>query len=83
MDFHINEILDGISSDKRAKKRQIHKSKSRDINICEACGHDNTLVINGEVICQKCGVISDTVIDFNAEWRYYGSDDSKFSDPNT
>ena len=32
-------------------------------------------------LCHKCGNIKDVTLDYNAEWRYYGNEDSKMSDP--
>ena len=34
-----------------------------------------------KVICKTCGTANDHIYDCNAEWRYYGNDDSKSSDP--
>ena len=35
------------------------------------------------IICTYCGVENESIIDYHAEWRYYGSDDNKrSSDPN-
>ena len=52
-------------------------------DICRYC-HSDDLVNddnNGIVICKCCGKILDKIIDSGAEWRYYGVDDSKSSDP--
>ena len=35
----------------------------------------------GTMVCKKCGKISNKIIEFSAEWRYYGSEDNKSSDP--
>ena len=35
----------------------------------------------GIVLCSKCGKMSEKIIEYSAEWRYYGSEDSKSSDP--
>ena len=48
---------------------------------CIDCDSFDIVVLNGEVICRSCGSINDTVIDSHAEWRFYGSEDSKYSDP--
>jgi transcription initiation factor TFIIB len=79
MDLDVKQMLKGLTAEKRLAKQKDVKPKN--MTICDSCNNDNTFVINGEVICQDCGAICNTVIDFNAEWRYYGSDDSKFSDP--
>ena len=36
---------------------------------------------DGNYTCTKCGTVKDRYIDFNAEWRYYGNEDSKSTDP--
>ena len=54
-----------------------------DIDNCKYCKSDNLVNDdnNGIVICKDCGRILDKIIDSGAEWRYYGVDDSKSSDP--
>lgn len=51
---------------------------------CIRCGSINTLCNDGEnMVCTECGCENSMVIDTNAEWRFYGSDDNKYSsDPN-
>jgi transcription initiation factor TFIIB len=34
-----------------------------------------------ECVCVKCSIIQNKVMDTNAEWRYYGSEDNKSSNP--
>ena len=48
---------------------------------CESCDSDDLVTDNGSVICKNCGIINYCTIDSSAEWRFYGSEDSKFSDP--
>lgn len=36
---------------------------------------------DGNYVCVKCGTVNDRFIDYSAEWRYYGSEDSKSADP--
>ena len=52
-------------------------------NNCNYCQSENLVndESNGIVICKDCGRILDKIIDSGAEWRYYGVDDSKSSDP--
>ena len=54
------------------------------IEICYNCKKSDFLLMDGEmIVCTYCGVENDSIIDYNAEWRYYGSDDNKrSSDPN-
>ena len=35
----------------------------------------------GYIVCTECGIHNGNIIDHTAEWRYYGSEDSKSSDP--
>ena len=51
---------------------------------CFNCKESDFLIMDSEmIICTYCGVENDSIIDYQAEWRYYGSDDNKHSsDPN-
>lgn len=53
-------------------------------NCCFNCKKADFLITDGEmIICTFCGTENDSIIDYHAEWRYYGSDDNKrSSDPN-
>ena len=37
---------------------------------------------NEKIICKDCGVVNSTIINDDKEWRYYGNNDNKSSDPN-
>jgi len=56
--------------------------KEQDENFCINCELNTIQNIKGELICSNCGFFSGVNIDTGAEWRYYGSEDSKSSDPN-
>jgi transcription initiation factor TFIIIB Brf1 subunit/transcription initiation factor TFIIB len=51
---------------------------------CLNCNKEDFLLVDCEmVVCTYCGVENEMIIDYNAEWRYYGTDDNKkSSDPN-
>ena len=53
-------------------------------NNCEYCGEIDSLMNDGEmIVCTSCGSENNRIIDYNPEWRFYGSDDNKRnSDPN-
>ncbi len=53
------------------------------LEICKICQTKTIIQDNstGFIVCSKCGIIKDIIIDTGAEWRYYGSNDSKSSDP--
>lgn len=51
-------------------------------NICKNCKsellyNDNLLFCSNKL----CGIIHDSILDFKAEWRFYGADDNNMSDP--
>jgi len=48
---------------------------------CLDCNSKNIISSNGEIICKECGTIQDEILSYDAEWRYYGSEDTKTSDP--
>lgn len=50
-------------------------------NCCEKCKGDNLIVDDGQNICLNCNSLQSRIIDDGAEWRYYGADDSRESDP--
>ena len=67
---------ENVSDEKKENKQNYNN------NFCNSCQEDSIKNIKGELICVKCSINYGTVIDNTAEWRFYGSDDSKFSDPN-
>lgn len=52
-------------------------------NICSNCKSDQLITNNrsGYVICKSCGCVDKEVINVSQEWRYYGSEDNKSTDP--
>jgi transcription initiation factor TFIIB len=46
-----------------------------------SCGSTDVIVEDTMQICKNCCVVLGRVIDNTAEWRYYGTDDSRDSDP--
>lgn len=61
------------------KKEEVKKFSN---TFCNNCETETIKNIKGELICIGCSVNYGNVIDSSAEWRFYGSEDSKFSDPN-
>ena len=51
---------------------------------CFNCNETDFLIIECEmIVCTFCGTENEFIIDYQAEWRYYGNDDNKrTSDPN-
>ena len=50
--------------------------------VCLECLQDTLIEgASGCYECTSCGVIGNQIIDTGAEWRFYGSEDNKSSDP--
>lgn len=45
------------------------------------CSGGETILEDGNYVCCVCGTIQERMIDYKAEWRYYGAEDSKGADP--
>ena len=60
--------------------KELEKYNNEDIQIQTHCECKNIVNNNGIYICCDCGCEQDTLLE-DAEWRYYGVDDSKHSDP--
>ena len=54
----------------------------KEVNDCNECckNFDNYIMHNGMTTCKECSSVISNVSD-SPEWRYYGSNDSKSSDP--
>ena len=52
-------------------------------NECNACGGRLYHGDHGFLSCSNpsCGILYKELIDFGAEWRYYGADDNNATDP--
>ena len=75
-----NEISDSfIIDDNDSVIKDIFDKKG-----CYNCNLTDYLQMDNEmIVCTNCGELNDTIIDYQAEWRYYGTDDNKkSSDPN-
>ena len=71
-----------ITTDIQSKlKKEAYKGEGM-TEVCLECLQD-TLVegASGCYECTSCGVIGNQIIDTGAEWRFYGSEDNKSSDP--
>lgn len=56
--------------------------KNNSDNIIDICLHPNSVMTNGVEVCTECGIEIYKELSLEAEWRYYGDNDSKHnSDP--
>ena len=58
------------------------EEKNNSIYFCDSCQEESIKNIKGELICTKCSRTFGIYIDSSPEWRYYGSEDTRSSDPN-
>lgn len=75
------ELWDSFKEFNVEKLNGINEDLENNTEICKKCLKDTLYVDTGQYICNNCGSIQDIVIDSTAEWRFYGSEDSKSSDP--
>ena len=73
-----SDLLDQLKAN-RLDVEKMEQTISND--VCAECSSQNIDNVNGSLVCRDCGTIFDSLLDYNAEWRFYGSDDSKYSDP--
>lgn len=89
-EFNLADMVSIILSEKRKLKKE-HKNPNQNkyctaeeaiLNIkCKDCSSIKIKEINGYYTCLECGLLNDTIIDSCQDWRYYGHDDHKSSDP--
>jgi len=71
-----NDFNDIKLSNKKEEKENIYSTCiNKDCNSSDINLYDNTYV------CNNCNTLQEKYIDNQAEWRYYGNDDSKKNDP--
>lgn len=78
---NVDDLLDSIYSDKLLDKEKINDTEINELNKCNECNEDKITEIDGSYICMNCGTKFNTIIDTTQEWRYYGENDNKTSDP--
>jgi|TARA_Y100000992_G_scaffold297906_1_gene262195 transcription initiation factor TFIIB len=59
------------------------KNNIMETNVCTSCGERLYHGDQGFLSCtnSSCGILYKEMIDFGAEWRYYGADDNNATDP--
>jgi transcription initiation factor TFIIB len=77
----MDDIWNLLSDLKNQDKNIFKLSDNEDENICISCYSTNIILEDDNYICKTCNCITSKYIDSQAEWRYYGNDDNKSSDP--
>lgn len=49
--------------------------------VCKNCGSEEVVLDDGNYVCKGCSTLVSRFIDMQAEWRYYGSEDNRSTDP--
>ena len=89
------EKIDLVKNKNDKNKKSIKSTKSTKSGNCndncndsfnkttnyKDCDCSNVELHDNIYICKDCNTIHDKFIDYQSEWRYYGSEDSKKSDP--
>lgn len=80
------ELYDSIHRDLTAPQRRIKKPPRLTLavgeSLCEICDAVGKISLeDGNYCCGGCNTVVCRNIDYGAEWRYYGCDDNKSSDP--
>lgn len=79
MSTDIDNLFDLMSNHKSIPEQK--ENLGTDIEQCNRCMSENVINDGKEIICNDCGNVISELLDYNAEWRYYGFEDSKYSDP--
>jgi transcription initiation factor TFIIB len=73
--------VDDVQSEDQKKVVVENDSKGHKVEECEFCKSKNIVVEDCNYVCQDCCSVLSRFIDMTAEWRFYGGDDNKTSDP--
>ncbi len=85
--YNIKDISIKDSDNEQDIEKELNKNLSdSDEDIYRQCLNDDCdskdfVLEDCNYVCNKCGTLQERFIDDGAEWRYYGNNDSKTSDP--
>ena len=73
MDYY--KYLDKNSSEKKTDISNFSK--------CGKCNKFTSIICDGLITCEECGIVISQIINYNDDSRYYGVDDAKFNNDPT
>ena len=77
-----NDLLEDDMITNSPKKNDDFLSNINEIKcITNNCDSKDFILDDGYYMCKKCNTVQEKFIDSQAEWRYYGHEDTKSSDP--
>ena len=80
-------VLESMATAPKSRHRGIQGDQSSDISSCSdivCCGAGPLRVLRhdeGNLVCTSCNSIVDRQLDYGAEWRYYGAEDLRGTNP--
>ena len=75
-------IFNKISGRKKEVINNKYNVDKLNQNTCENCNQVNTIQLNNEnYVCTACGIMVNSKLSYDAEWRFYGSGDTKTKNP--
>ena len=74
------DLFDKLDKYLDVKKTDLDKEPLNN-NICPYCDTDTMVKEDLGYECVKCGYVGDSIIEYGAEWRYYGINDSRGNNP--
>ena len=81
MNININELFHQIMDYKEDKIEIDNQEEEEETLQCTNCKTNTLVFFDGGTFCNKCGELQDVRFNHEQEYRYYGENDSKNSDP--
>ena len=83
--FDVNDEVWNLLEKMQLENRPTSPLASEEIptNVCvnENCDNTHFVFDSTDTVCERCGTVQYKNIDFGAEWRYYGCEDNKSTNP--
>lgn len=79
--MNISELYNAINNDNEIENKNTNKIDTQESIKCNKCNTNTLAFFDGGTFCKNCGELQDTRFTTDQEYRYYGENDSKNSDP--
>lgn len=80
------DIFDDVKGTLQSNSNEDENGKQYKKEYCLKCSECDSYELiheDGMIVCSNCGVQDGIIIDYKQEWRFYGNDDSKYSNDPT
>ena len=86
---HFDKMFQQTTTTQPSPREEIEEERIHDTHpkqtllksICQYCQSEDLCINMGILCCKDCGAFLEQEISSDAEWRYYGADDSKSTNP--